>query len=78
MVVPVAAGLDSLVALDSGIEIEEEIESESQQLRETITKKRKAKNSFHNSTGKNSGKQGCLEANAGRKSCDKGEEVIKR
>jgi hypothetical protein len=44
--------------LDSGIEIEEEIESESQQLRETIPKKRKAKNSFHNSTGKNSGKQG--------------------
>jgi hypothetical protein len=58
VVVPVAAGLDSLFALDSGIEIEEEIESESQQLRETIPKKRKAKNSFHNSTGKNSGKQG--------------------
>ncbi|KAI2501597.1 hypothetical protein MHU86_12868 [Fragilaria crotonensis] len=59
VVVPVAAGLDSLVALDSDIvEIEEKIESDSEQLGETIPQKRKAKNCIHNSTGKNSGKQG--------------------
>jgi hypothetical protein len=56
VVVPMAAGLDSLVALESDIvESEEEMESNSQQVRETIPRKRKAK---HNSTGRNSGKQG--------------------